>query len=138
MRGLLVALFLINIVMAEQSGVIDGSFHKNSCAKREFNIKITDGIKVREILSQIAQQCDLSVISGDTGVLEALNSEPLSVNIANADMRSVLDMLLGGSDLSYELSERLLKISSQLTKTFKIDYITSARSGRAACVGERG
>jgi len=94
-------------------------------------MKITDDISLGDVLNQLSEMCDFSIVAKDAYSKKELDDKVFGVNIRNMSLSEVFDLLLNEKNLSYEFSNNVLKISSLQTKIFKIDYITSIREGTA-------
>ncbi|MDD3463499.1 MAG: pilus (MSHA type) biogenesis protein MshL [Sulfurospirillaceae bacterium] len=105
--------------------------NKKSCDYRIFNIKTTDKVSSIEFISQIADICDFSIIIKDMEAERLLAKKLPGVNIKNLSLGEVFNIVLTDNDLFYEYDKNFLKISALSTKTFKIDYVSSVRTGTA-------
>jgi len=94
-------------------------------------MKITDDISLGDVLNQLSEMCDFSIVAKDAYSKKELDDKVFGVNIRNMSLSEVFDLLLNEKNLSYEFSNNVLKISSLQTRIFKIDYITSVREGTA-------
>ena len=115
------ASFLATPIMAKPS----------TCLSKNFSMKITDDISLGDVLNQLSEMCDFSIVAKDAYSKKELDDKVFGVNIRNMSLSEVFDLLLNEKNLSYEFSNNVLKISSLQTKIFKIDYITSIREGTA-------
>lgn len=104
---------------------------KKSCDYRVFNIKTTDTVSSLELLTQLADSCDFSIVIKDNFAADLVKKELYGVNIKNMSLDEVFELLISDNDLYYEYNKNFLKISALKTKTFKVDYITSVRQGTA-------
>ncbi|AQW84494.1 transformation system, type II secretion system secretin protein CtsD [Campylobacter pinnipediorum subsp. pinnipediorum] len=104
---------------------------ESNCLSRSFNIKILEDITISEIINQISDMCYFSVVVKDNYSKKILSDKISGINIKNMSLSDSLNILLSENNLNYEFSNNVLKISALKTKTFKIDYITSVREGRA-------
>ncbi len=102
-----------------------------TCDYRTFNIKTNDKVSNIELLTQIADACDFSIIVKDDFADTTLKKNLNSVNIKNLTLDEIFKLLIEDNDLYYSYDKNFLRISSLSTKTFKIDYITSIRTGTA-------
>ncbi len=102
-----------------------------SCEYRAFNIKTSDRVSSIELLTQIADSCDFTVLVKDAYAKEALKNNLEGVNIKNLSLNELFDLLIGDNDLYYTFKNSILQISSLKTQIFRIDYITSIRNGTA-------
>lgn len=102
-----------------------------SCDYRVFNIKTSEKVTVIELLTQIADSCDFSIIVKDTFASTLVQKELYGVNIKNLSLDEIFEVLIEDNDLYYEYNKNFLKISALKTKTFVLDYVTSVRQGTA-------
>ncbi len=105
--------------------------YANSCEMQIFNISTAPGTKISEFIDQLGDECQLSVIIKDDEAKKILKKRLNKLNLKNATLEDVLDLILVENDLSYELDGNILKISYLITKTFHIDYLTTKRSSEA-------
>lgn len=103
----------------------------STCDKRAFNISITDTVTLNDILTQLSDTCNFSIVAKDAIAAEALKKELAGVSIKNLSLREVFNILINENNLGYEFNNQALMVSALQTKTFKIDYITSIREGTA-------
>ena len=115
------ASFLATPIMAKPS----------TCLSKNFSMKITDDISLGDVLNQLSEMCDFSIVAKDSYSKKELDEKVFGVNIRNMSLSEVFDLLLNEKNLSYEFANNVLKISSLQTRIFKIDYITSVREGTA-------
>jgi general secretion pathway protein D len=100
-----------------------------SCDYRVFNIKTNQQVSGLELLNQIANTCDFSLIVKDDFASTILNKELQGINIKNLSLDDVFDVIISDNDLYYDYKKNFLRIYGLKTKTFKVDYITSIRKG---------
>ena len=115
------ASFLATPIMAKPS----------TCLSKNFSMKITDDVTLGDVLNQLSEMCDFSIVAKDSYSKKELDEKVFGVNIRNMSLSEVFDLLLNEKNLSYEFANNVLKISSLQTRIFKIDYITSVREGTA-------
>jgi len=104
---------------------------EKSCDYRVFNIKTADKVSSIELLTQIADSCDFSIIVKDNLASKLIQKKLFGINIKNLSLDEIFEVLISDNDLYYEYNKNFLKISALKTKTFNIDYITSIRQGTA-------
>ncbi len=102
-----------------------------SCDMRSFNIKIAEKVSTNEILNQLSNECGFSVITKDSFAKEKLDEKLYGINIKNMALGEIFDTLVSSKGLNYDYDKNLLKISGLQTKTFKIDYVTTERTGES-------
>ncbi|MBR8464048.1 pilus (MSHA type) biogenesis protein MshL [Campylobacter sp. faydin G-24] len=103
----------------------------NTCHNKSFSMKIADGVTLSDVLNELSDMCEFSIVTKDIHSQRELNAHLFGVNIKNMRLNEVFNLLLSEKNLNYEFSNNILKISSLKTKIFKIDYITSVREGTA-------
>ena len=102
-----------------------------SCEYRTFNIKTNNKATGGELLSELAEMCDFSIVVKD-GEAEKILAKNLSgINIKNLSLDEIFQIVIFDNDLFYTYDKNFLKISALSTKSFKVDYITSVREGKA-------
>ncbi len=103
----------------------------NSCKYRAFNIKVLDDVTTSELLNQLSMDCGFSILIKDSIAKNVIKRKLNGININNMSLDEIFSVLLTDNNLFYTFNDNILKISGIKTKTFKIDYITSNRSGTA-------
>jgi len=104
---------------------------KAACEENIFNIKAKPGINISEIIDQLAQECDLTLIIKDSDTKEKLNTPMHRLSLKDASLQKVLNVVLNEYNLNYSLEGNILKISYLLTKTFQVDYIGTERQSNS-------
>ncbi|MBE0490853.1 MAG: pilus (MSHA type) biogenesis protein MshL [Sulfurospirillum sp.] len=102
-----------------------------SCEYKVFNIKTTQKVTSNELLTQLGDSCDFSIVIKDGVAGPILNKELQGINIKDLSLDDIFEILLSDNDLFYEYNKNILKITAIKTKTFRVDYITSIRQGTA-------
>ncbi|CAD7286734.1 Type 3 secretion system secretin [Campylobacter majalis] len=102
----------------------------NSCLSKKFSMKITSDVNLIEAIEQLSDMCNFSIVITDNHAKSMLHDNS-SINIKQMDLNQIFDIILSEKNLHYDFNGNVLKISSLKSKTFKIDYITSIREGRA-------
>ncbi|ACZ12061.1 pilus (MSHA type) biogenesis protein MshL [Sulfurospirillum deleyianum] len=105
--------------------------NKNACEYRSFNIKTNNKATGAELLSELADVCDFSIAVKDTEAERILAKNLHGINIKNLSLDEVFHSVISDNDLFYTYDKNFLKISALSTKSFKVDYISSAREGKA-------
>ncbi len=101
------------------------------CDYKVFNIKSTEAITNIELLNQLADSCNFSIIVKDNVAAKIIKKELYSINIKDMFLDEIFELLISDNDLFYEYNKNYLKISALKTETFQVDYITSIRQGTA-------
>lgn len=102
-----------------------------SCTGEVFNIKINETMPLSEVLNQVSDLCNFTVVPSDELARAKMKAEVDGINIKDQSLYEVLDVLLSSQDLDYTYSNNTLKVAGLKTQTFKLDYITSVREGAA-------
>lgn len=103
----------------------------NDCKSRIFNIKVNEQVSSIEILNQLSDMCNFSIVTKDQFARQALAEEISGVNIKDMTLNEIFNILLREKNINYSFSKGILRISMLQTKTFRIDYIKSVREGTA-------
>ncbi|WP_281950833.1 pilus (MSHA type) biogenesis protein MshL [Nitrosophilus kaiyonis] len=119
---------LISIIAA--ATVASGISFAN-CDMQVFNISSAPGTKINEFINQISDECGFTVLIKDKEAKKILNTRLSKINLKDATLDDVLNIILTENNLSYELKDNILKISYLITKTFHVDYVTTKRTGEA-------
>lgn len=105
------------------------SIFAGSCSGRAFNIKISNQVSTYEILNQLSNECGYSMIAHDSVANARLGEKLFGINIHNMKLKNIFDLLISSKGLQYQYRSNVLKISGLVTRTFKIDYVNTQRSG---------
>lgn len=119
----IVAIALLPLQAAEKN--------KNACEYRSFNIKTNNKATGSELLSELADVCDFSIVIKDSEAEKILAKNLNGINIKNLSLDEVFQIVIQDNDLFYTYDKNYLKISALSTKSFKVDYISSVREGKA-------
>jgi len=99
-----------------------------SCEDNLFNIKANKGTRISELVDQLAEQCDLTLVIKDKEAAKRLGTRLNRFSLKDVTLPEVLNVALNEHNLNYSLEGNILKISYLLTKTFHVDYISTDRS----------
>ncbi|BCD68072.1 pilus (MSHA type) biogenesis protein MshL [Nitratiruptor sp. YY09-18] len=114
------------------SVVMSVGLFANNCETRLFTLQTAPGVSVAEIVSNLSEECGLTVILGDKLTKRKYRFTRLGrLNLKNVSFYKLLDLTLKNSNLDYSIENNILKISYLQTKTFHLDYINSKRIGKA-------
>ena len=87
-------------------------------------------MSIKEFLTLlITQKCGINIVYDDVISKDKLNKKMPFVKIKHYTLNQILDLLLSKNDLFYTLKDNLLEISFYKTKTYKLDFVISSRSG---------
>ncbi|MCF6200608.1 MAG: pilus (MSHA type) biogenesis protein MshL [Hydrogenimonas sp.] len=98
-----------------------------ACEDNLFNIKANQGTRISELINQLAEQCDLTLIIKDKEAKKRLKTRLNRLSLKDATLPEVLQVALNEHNLNYSLDGNILKISYLLTKTFHVNYISTER-----------
>jgi len=98
-----------------------------ACEENLFNIKADKGTRIYELIDQLADQCDLTLIIQDDEAEKRLKNRLNRFSLKDVTLPEVLEVILNEHNLNYSLDGNILKISYLLTKTFHVDYISTDR-----------
>ncbi len=107
------------------------SLYAKNCDYRLFNIKIAQEVTTSELLNQLSNECDFSLVVRDSFAKEKLDEVLYGINIKQMTLGDIFHILLSSKNLQYSYSNKILQIGGLITKTFKIDYIKSIRIGKS-------
>lgn len=121
------------LIMALSASILNAAPASNngSCGKQAFNISINETVTLNDVLTQLSDMCRFSVVAKDAQAADELKQTMNSISIKDLSLREIFNVLLTENNLDYEFSNNALKVSALQTKTFKVDYITSIREGKA-------
>ena len=95
-----------------------------------FNEK--DRMSIKEFLYLLGtQKCGINIIVKDSKAKELLEKKMPFVRIQDYTFRQILDLILKKRGLFYTLKNNELEISYYKTKSYKLDFISSSRKGKA-------
>ena len=100
-----------------------------SCDNRAFNIKVSARVSSYDILNQLSGECGFSMLSLDMVANKKLNEKLYGINIQKMKLHEIFNLLILSKGLQYKYDKSVLKISGLITRTFKVDYVNSERSG---------
>ncbi len=101
------------------------------CTSKLFSVKIDNKLTIADVVENLADTCDLTVIVNDEGAKEMMKKNLYYVKLKNTTLKGLLDTILTDNDLHYTLKGNKLKISYLLTRTFKVHYIAGQRVGKS-------
>ena len=101
------------------------------CSSKLFSVKIDNKLTIADVVENLADTCDLTVVVNDEGAKEMMKKNLYYVKLKNSTLKGLLDTILTDNDLHYTLHGNKLKISYLLTRTFKVHYIAGQRIGKS-------
>ncbi|MFV0480848.1 MAG: pilus (MSHA type) biogenesis protein MshL [Campylobacteraceae bacterium] len=127
----LISLSLLALVFTSSDLYSQTSNKDKPCEYRTFNMKVNSGVSANEVLSQLSNICNFSLVFSDSPSKDIANQPQYGTYIQDKTLFEVFDILAGSNNLNYEYKNSVLKLSALETKSFKVDYITSIRQGTA-------
>jgi general secretion pathway protein D len=108
----------------------------NDCNNKFFtysnSINKQERLTINEFLNLlVTQKCGINIIYKDEKAKLLVNSKMPFVKIKHYTLRKILDLLLDKKGLFYTLNDDTLEVSYYKTKTYKLDFLTSSRSGES-------
>lgn len=102
------------------------------CADERLSLALPDDITLSRALNSLAGECRFSIIYSDTATRDIVAGKVLSpIKIDRKGIGHILDILIGRNNLHYTLENDILSVAHVKTKTFKVDYIDSTRTGNS-------
>lgn len=95
--------------------------------QKNFTLSSNGQISSLEILEELAQDCQYSLIYEDLLSYEILSQTKPKLNINNLSSNKLLKILLEQNNLNYTLKDSILSIAFLQTKTYEINYISTSR-----------
>lgn len=98
-----------------------------SCDAKLFSFTIKNqNISILNVLENISDECHMSLIFNDAQSRDMVNTALNYINIKDASLQELLNVLLTHHDISYDISDsgKVLKIFYKQTKTFYLDYVS--------------
>ena len=110
-----------------------------NCKNELFSINTgEEGLPLKSLLADVANKCDLSVIAKDDIAKKRLNNTISLVNIKKEPLKEFLKDLLSTQNCFVDIKGNKIIISYYKTKTFKLDLVSSTRSGTSSLSGNGG
>jgi len=126
MRKLILFIFLVINLFAD-------------CQKELFSINVGgEGIPLKAVLSDIANKCNLTIITKDDVAKKKLNSTVSLVNIKKEPLKEFLRDLFAAENCFVKIVNNKVYVSYYQTKTYKLDIVSSTRSGSSSLSGSGG
>lgn len=122
-----------------------GLVHAQGCQDKHFSLSayqnLGSGLTLNDLVRDVAQTCNISVVFDDKRSKEKLN-EPLDmVNIQNYSLQELLGFIFDEHNLFYTYDDEkgLLKVAYSKTVNFNVDYINmselTTESSKSITVG---
>jgi general secretion pathway protein D len=110
---------------------VSTNMHANSCASKLFSVTITNKLTIDDVIANLAETCGLSIVIKDKAARKRMDKNLYYVKLKNSTFAGFLNTILKDNDLNYILKGNKLKISYLETKTFRIHYVSGARTGKS-------
>ena len=101
------------------------------CSDKLFSVTIDNRLTIAEVIDNLAETCDLTVVVGDEAARKKMQENLYYVKLKNSTLKGFLNTVLSDNDLHYTLIGNKLKISYFMTRTFKVHYIAGQRIGKS-------
>jgi len=96
------------------------------------SMNVNERMSIKSFLYLLAtQKCDINIVVKDKKAEDILSEKMPFVRIKNYTLPQILDLILKKRGLFYVLKGNELIISYYKTKTYKLDFISSSRTGEA-------
>ena len=111
----------------------------NNCHNKLFSLHIgSSGLPLKSVLSDIANQCNLTVVVNDDIAQKKLDSDVSLVNINKENLKRFLSDILDTKDCFFKLKGNKIIISYYRSKIFRLDIVSSSRTGSSSLSGSGG
>ena len=100
-----------------------------SCSTKLFSVTIDSKLTIGDVIDNLADTCGLTVIVNDDAAKLRMNKKLYYVKLKNSTLNGFLNTILKDNDLNYTLKGNKLKISYLITRTFRVHYVSGARTG---------
>ena len=127
LQGLGIKCFIVFSVFLGFTSVLSAA----SCSNKLFSVTIDSKLTIGDVIDNLAETCDLSVIVKDDAARKRMNKKLYYIKLKNSTLKGFLNTILKDHDLYYTLSGNKLKISYLITRTFRIHYISGQRIGKS-------
>ncbi|MEA1953302.1 MAG: pilus (MSHA type) biogenesis protein MshL [Campylobacterota bacterium] len=102
-----------------------------SCSSKLFSVTIDSKLSISDVIENLAETCDLTVIVRDEAAKKRMNKKLYYVKLKNSTLKGFLGVILKDNDLHYTLTGNKLKISYLITRTFRVHYVSGQRVGKS-------
>jgi general secretion pathway protein D len=113
------------------SMAVPASVQAADCSDKLFSVTIDSQLTIGEVIDNLAETCDLTVVVADEGARKKLGEKLYYIKLKNSTLKGFLNTVLEDNDLHYTLQGNKLKISYLITKTFRVHYIAGQRIGKS-------
>jgi len=110
-----------------------------NCKGELFSIHTSEnGLPLKSILADVANKCDLIVIPKDDVAKKKIGNSVSLLNIRKEPLREFLRDLLATQNCFVNVINNKMYISYYQTKTYRLDIVSSTRSGSSSLTGNGG
>lgn len=97
-----------------------------NCENKLFSFTIKNqSVSILNVLENISDECKMSLIFEDEEAKNIVNKNLNYINIKDASLHELFDLLLGNNNLYHEIQDnRVIKLAYKKTKTFYINYVS--------------
>ena len=99
------------------------------CNSKLFTLHIINPIKLKTVLSDLVNECQLSIVLNDDKAKKIINRDIEFINVENVPLKGLLKILFQHAGLFYTLNGNTVTVSYDRTKTFRVDFIPNSISG---------
>ncbi|WP_024791428.1 type II secretion system protein GspD [Lebetimonas sp. JS032] len=108
----------------------------NECNNKFFSysnsINQNERMSIKDFLNLLAtQKCGINIVYDDEEAKKIVSEKMPFVKIKHYTLKQILDLLLSKRDLFYTVDNDTLEVSFYKTKTYKLDFLTSSRTGES-------
>lgn len=110
-----------------------------NCTDELFSIHTgEEGMPLKSLLADVANKCNLTVITADDVAKKRLNNVVSLVNIKKEPLKAFLKDLLATQNCFVDIKNNKIIISYYKTQTYKLDLVSSSRAGSSSLSGGIG
>ena len=103
-----------------------------TCKDELLSLTLPDNSTLKQALNTLAKECRYTIIYSDKKTREIVTQKVLSpVEVYRKGIEHIFDVLISRNNLHYKLENDILTVSHVMTKSFKVDYIDSTRTGNS-------
>ena len=110
---------------------LNSSLSASECSTKLFSVTIDSKLTIGDVIENLADTCGLTVVVKDDAAKMRMNKHIYYVKLRNSTLKGFLNTILEDNDLHYSLRGNKLQISYLITRTFRIHYISGARTGKS-------
>lgn len=100
-----------------------------NCNKKLFSLHIVNPIKLKTVLSDLVNECNLNIVLKDQKAKKLINKNIEFINVEHVPLNDLLKILFEHANLFYKIKNNTITVSYNQTKTFRVDFIPNSISG---------